>query len=169
MTPAEQFRRLICRSVAVIIIAAAAITYGAYHSQAHAAVTHAAAISATTSHGARALAYAEAHYTGCWYSWGGESCQPGFDCSGLVVKSVWQADHILLPRTTYEMLSSRLLYQISGSVARPGDLVFYGTGHVEILVNGPAHLSFGALESGTRVGVHHWNRWWHPTLAFRIR
>jgi hypothetical protein len=51
--------------------------------------------------------------------------------------------------------------------ARRGDLAFYGTGHVEFFVR-PGH-TFGALNSGTRVGWHKWNAWWHPTMFFHVR
>ena len=46
---------------------------------------------------------------------------------------------ILLPRTTYEMLDSPLLVQISRSQAKRGDLAFFGPGHVE-MVDNPEHL-----------------------------
>lgn len=115
-----------------------------------------------------ALDWAE-HQTRCWYAWGGTSCQHGFDCSGLVQMAYRHAG-IWIPRTTYEMLRSSKLVRISGSQLRRGDLVFYGSGHVELATRW-WHTTFGALESGTRVGWHHWysGSWWHPTAYYRVR
>ena len=31
------------------------------------------------------------------------------------------------------------------------------------------NLTFGALNSGTLLGWHAWNAFWHPTLFFRVR
>jgi NlpC/P60 family protein len=42
---------------------------------------------------------------GCSYSYGGTSCRPGFDCSGLVVAAYAHVG-MRLPRTTYAMLHS---------------------------------------------------------------
>jgi cell wall-associated NlpC family hydrolase len=101
---------------------------------------------------------------GKWYCWGGTgpSC---YDCSGLVMEAY---DHvgIHLPRTTYEMLRSRLLRRIPASERRPGDLAFYGSGHVELVT---PRGTFGALHTGTRIGWHFPNQWWHPTMYFEVR
>jgi cell wall-associated NlpC family hydrolase len=104
------------------------------------------------------------YQAGKWYCWGGggPSC---FDCSGLVMQAYRHAG-IPLPRTTYQMLSSRRLVRIPASQRRPGDLAFYGSGHVE-LVSGKG--TFGALEPGTRIGWHRPSAWWHPTMYFRVK
>lgn len=105
---------------------------------------------------------------GCWYGYGHTGpCSYGYDCSGLVY---WAAHRlgVNLPRTTYGMMSSSRVYRIPLSSARRGDLVFYGSGHVEI-DTGWTHTSFGALHTGTRIGWHSWNAYWHPTMAYRIR
>jgi cell wall-associated NlpC family hydrolase len=117
----------------------------------------------TESIGGRILDEAETR-TGDWYVYGGAGPSV-FDCSGLV----YWASHKLgvnLPRTTYAMLSSSLLYQVSSP--RRGDLAFYGTGHVEFVTTW-SHMTFGAQNTGTRVGWHTWNAYWHPTMYFRIR
>jgi cell wall-associated NlpC family hydrolase len=117
----------------------------------------------TESIGARILDEAETR-TGDWYVYGGAGPSV-FDCSGLV----YWASHKLgvnMPRTTYGMLGSSLLYRVSSP--RRGDLAFYGTGHVEIVTTW-AHTTFGAQNAGTRVGWHSWNAYWHPTMYFRIR
>ena len=134
----------------------------AYHAAAAAPVT--ATLTATTeSIGNRILDMAETR-TGDWYSYG--SAGPyTFDCSGLV----YWASHRLgvnMPRTTYGMLSSSLLYRVYSP--QRGDLAFYGSGHVEF-VTAWSHTTFGAQDYGTRVGWHTWNAWWHPTMYFRIR
>jgi murein DD-endopeptidase len=105
---------------------------------------------------------------GCWYHYGATGpCYNGYDCSGLVYRAYRKAG-IYLPRTTYEMLNSRKLVRISRSQARRGDLAFYGPGHVEF-ATAWRHHTFGAQQSGTRVGFHRWNIWWHPTMWFHVR
>jgi peptidoglycan DL-endopeptidase CwlO len=99
------------------------------------------------------------------YIWGGTG-PGGFDCSGLVY-SAYRAAGIALPRTTYEMLASSRLIRISKSQARQGDLAFFGTGHVELYVSGS--LTYGAQRSGTVIGFHQMNSFWHPTMYFRVR
>lgn len=118
------------------------------------------------SPGARALDWAEAHAAGVWYAWGGTGPY-GYDCSGLVYEAAGRATGIWLPRTTYGMLGSRHLIRIAVSQAQRGDLMFFGSGHVEIKTAW-WHGTFGAQEFGTRVGWHTWNRWWAPTMAFRL-
>ena len=104
---------------------------------------------------------------GAWYSYG--SAGPVyFDCSGLVYWAAGRAG-ISIPRTTYGMLAgSAHLYRISLSQIRRGDLVFYGSGHVEINTAW-YHTSFGAHHSGTRVGWRPWNGYYAPTMAMRFR
>jgi cell wall-associated NlpC family hydrolase len=121
----------------------------------------------TESIGNRILDEAETR-AGDWYVYGGAGPSV-FDCSGLV----YWASHRLgvnMPRTTYGMLtegvSSGLLYQVSNP--QRGDLAFYGTGHVEFVTDW-WHTTFGAQDTGTRVGWHTWNAYWHPTMYFRIR
>jgi hypothetical protein len=71
--------------------------------------------------------------------------------------------HLLRP----DLLHSGKLIRESESQARRGDLAFYGSGHVEFFVR-PGH-TFGALETGTRIGWHATNAYWHPTMFFRVR
>ena len=111
----------------------------------------------------RALAWAE-RQRGKWYCYGGSGPRC-FDCSGLVM-SAYRHAGINLPRTTYEMLRSKLLRRIPANKRKPGDLAFYGSGHVELVT---PHYTFGALHTGTRIGYHRPNRWWHPTMYFEVR
>jgi hypothetical protein len=132
------------------------------------AAAPAQASSTVLTPGQRALSYAEAHWTGCWYYYGGTACSPGFDCSGLVQAAVWHADHILLPRTTYGMLGSALLRRVPVATAPRGALMFYGTGHVEFKTRW-WHTTWGAHDWGTRVGYATWGWGWYPTMAFVLR
>jgi cell wall-associated NlpC family hydrolase len=110
-----------------------------------------------------ALHWAE-NQTGKWYCWGGAgpTC---YDCSGLVMEAYQQAG-ISLPHSTYSMLASGILVQVSKADRRPGDLAFYGDGHVELVTR---YGTFGALETGTQVGYHDTNQWWYPTMYFEVK
>lgn len=99
------------------------------------------------------------------YIWGGTG-PIGFDCSGLVY-AAYRAAGVVLPRTTYEMLGSSRLIRIAKSQARQGDLAFFGTGHVELY--DPGSWTFGAQKTGTLIGLHLMNAFWHPTMYFRVR
>lgn len=133
-----------------------------------AAVTASPAQAGTATLGDRVLNAAETQ-AGCWYSYGAAGpCSHGYDCSGTVY---WAAQRlgISIPRTTYGMLAgSAHLYRIPLSQIRRGDLVFYGSGHVEIDTLW-YHTSFGAQHTGTRVGWHRWDSYWAPTAAMRFR
>jgi len=65
------------------------------------------------------------------------------------------------------MLGNRHLHRIPLSQARRGDLMFYGSGHVEINTIW-YHQTFGAHSSGQRVGWIKWGPWWSPTAAYRV-
>lgn len=104
---------------------------------------------------------------GCWYSWGGAGpCSRGFDCSGLAV-AAYASVGIWLPHNTGAMLSSGMLSRESWSQARPGDLVFWGSGHEE-LYTGRWRWTIGAQKSGTRVGFHQWGGWWTPSAVYHV-
>ena len=144
------------------VVAAAAPT-------AQASVSHSAAISSAGGSlaGNAALSWAERHASGCWYYYGGVGCSPGYDCSGLVMEAFGHGAGVWLPRSTYTMLSSPRLHRIPLSQARRGDLMFYGSGHVEI--NTAWHdATFGAHNWGQRVGWVTWGPWWYPTAAYRV-
>jgi cell wall-associated NlpC family hydrolase len=117
--------------------------------------------------GNEALNWAEQHATGCWYSYGGSSCSTGYDCSGLVMEAFAHGAGIWLPHSTYAMLVNPHLHQIPLSQARRGDLMFYGSGHVEINTRW-YHQTFGAHSTGQRVGWITWGPWWYPTAAYRV-
>ncbi len=127
----------------------------------------AAPAQASASPGNAALNWEETHAGGCWYAWGGTSCSQGYDCSGVVYEAFLHATGINLGRSTYDMLRSPHLRAIPVSQAQRGDLLFYGSGHVEIKTAW-YHTSYGAHDYGTRVGYAHWSGWWAPTMAFRV-
>lgn len=105
------------------------------------------------------------HQRGKPYEWGGTGPY-GFDCSGLVY-AAYRSRGVILPRTTYGMLASRHLVRISKAQARPGDLAFYGSGHVELYDLG--NWTYGAADAGTRIGFHLMGPWWHATMYFAVR
>ena len=136
---------------------------------AQASVSHSAVASASggSRAGNAALNWAERHTAGCWYTYGGASCSHGYDCSGLVMEAFGHAAGIWLPHSTYAMLGNSHLHRIPLSQARRGDLMFYGSGHVEINTVW-YHQTFGAHNSGQRVGWIKWGPWWYPTAAYRV-
>jgi len=99
---------------------------------------------------------------GAWYLYGGTG--PGYDCSGLVYEA-YLHQGVDIGRDTYAMLASPVLTPTTTPHA--GDLAFFGTGHVELYA-WPG-TTFGALESGTQVGYHHWSAGWHPTAFYTLR
>jgi cell wall-associated NlpC family hydrolase len=112
-----------------------------------------------------AYLWAYHHAAGHAYCWAGAG--PGcYDCSGVVM-AAYAREGIHFGRSTTAMLDSGRLVRETQRQARRGDLAFYGTGHVEFFVR-PGH-TFGALNSGTLVGWHTTNAWWHPTMFFRVR
>src|SRR6516162_3697890 len=161
------------RFAAAVALAAAALVPGAAVITAAAPAAQASVSAAVTSSyggsraGNAALNWAERHAAGCWYSYGGSSCSPGYDCSGLVMEAFGHGAGIWLPHSTYAMLGNRHLHWIPLSQARRGDLMFYGSGHVEMNTIW-YHATFGAHSSGQRVGWIRWGPWWHPTAAYRV-
>jgi cell wall-associated NlpC family hydrolase len=152
------------RAVILLSLLVIMFTVPAQMGTAHAATTAPRVTSSTL--GDRVLNKAETK-AWHWYSYG--SAGPTyFDCSGLVYWAAGQLG-ISLPRTTFGMLAgSAHLYRIPVSSARRGDLMFYGSGHVEINT-GWYHTTFGAHHSGTQVSWQSWNSYYAPTMAMRFR
>jgi cell wall-associated NlpC family hydrolase len=135
---------------------------------AHAATARPATASALAyggSHaGNAALNWAESHAYGHWYCWAGAgpSC---YDCSGLVMAAFAHGAGIALPHSTYLIPGARHVHRIPVSWARRGDILAFGSGHMELDTIWPGK-SFGAHQTGTRVG---WVReWMRPTAAYRV-
>lgn len=108
-----------------------------------------------------------AQQMGCPYTWGGTGpCGNGYDCSGLVMQA-WKHAGVTLPRTTYEMLSSRHLQLIHWRKPKRGDLAFFGSGHVELVQW--RYTTLGAPEPGESVRIEDWQGSdWRPTAFYRV-
>ena len=156
-------------ALAAALVAPATAGAAAAAPAAQASVSHPAAISGYGGSwaGNAALNWAESHATGCWYAYGGSSCSQGYDCSGLVMAAFGHGAGIWLPHSTYAMPGNPHLHWIPLSQARRGDLMFYGSGHVEINTVW-YHQTFGAHDWGQRVGWISWGPWWYPTAAYRV-
>jgi cell wall-associated NlpC family hydrolase len=88
---------------------------------------------ASGSQANKAVAFAYAAL-GCPYLYGGTSCHPGYDCSGLV-QAAWAAAGVQIPRDTYEQWAA--LTHIPMSDLQPGDLIYFnGESHVAMYVGG---------------------------------
>jgi cell wall-associated NlpC family hydrolase len=109
-----------------------------------------------------ALGWAETQ-AGKPYIYGGNGPY-GYDCSGLVVAAYARLG-IMLPRTTFDMLGSAHLVRVT--VPREGDLAFFGSGHVEFYIR--PGVTYGAQQSGTRIGFHPYGGWWQPSMFFAVR
>ena len=102
---------------------------------------------------------------GCWYSYGSAGpCGYGYDCSGLVYAAYRYAGVGYFGRSTYGMLASGRLRRVWHP--HPGELAFYGSGHVELYVN--STTTYGAQHSGTQVGYHRISTYWHPSAYYYV-
>jgi peptidoglycan DL-endopeptidase CwlO len=72
---------------------------------------------------------------GCPYLWGGTGpCNPGFDCSGLMMEA-WASAGVSIPRVSYDQMSD--LPAVSLSDLQPGDILgFADNSHVGMYVGG---------------------------------
>jgi hypothetical protein len=154
-------------AIALLLLAVLGLSAGIVPA-AHAAVTQPshAMVWGGSHTGNAALNWAEGHETGHWYGWGGTGPSV-FDCSGAVFAAMratttWWPSSV---RTTYQMLAYSHLHRVYSP--QRGDLAFYGSGHVEI-VTAWWHQTFGAQQTGTRVGWHLWSGYWAPTAYYRV-
>lgn len=115
----------------------------------------------------RALAWARTQI-GCWYHYGHTGpCSSGYDCSGFVYAS-YRHVGFYFGRDTYDMRHSSRLVRVK--YPYPGDLAFFGTGHVELYLSGTLYhgTTLGAHHSGTRVSVRKYNSYYHPTAFYHV-
>ena len=157
-------RKLLTRGIAASAASAAILAAAVGWSQSASATPSEHLSAAQLKHiRVTALHWAE-DQRGKWYCYGGAgpAC---YDCSGLVM-AAYQYAGITLPHSTYAMLDSGMLQQVSKADRRIGDLAFYGDGHVELVTR---FGTYGALETGTQLGYHDANQWWYPTMYFEVK
>jgi cell wall-associated NlpC family hydrolase len=120
----------------------------------------------TSTQGGKAVAFAYAKL-GCPYLFGGTSCSPGFDCSGLT-QAAWAAAGVSIERTSEDQWAS--LPHVS--TLQPGDImVFSGAGHVGIyvgLVKGVPSL-IDAPVPGAFVELVSWTGWYKTNYDGAVR
>lgn len=89
-------------------------------------------------------------FQGAPYSYGNETPEKGFDCSGFV-KYVYDQNGVHLPRTVKEM--ANVLTPVPNENIHSGDLVFFNTSgdsvsHVGIYVNGSNFIHAPSSKTG---------------------
>jgi peptidoglycan DL-endopeptidase CwlO len=92
------------------------------------------------------------------YVWGG-STPSGFDCSGLV-RFAYRGAGITLAHSTYAQWDAGR--RVRRGVLRPGDLVFFGLGHVGLHVGSGRFVH--APETGRVVSVNRIDRGWYARM-----
>ena len=150
-------RPLLIASSALLLVAPAA----------HASVTELAADevrSATAPTVAEIAVERALAMRGVPYAWGG-STPAGFDCSGLV-RYAYRGAGIVLAHSSYAQWDAG--WRVRRRALRPGDLVFFGLGHVGLYVGGGRFVH--APETGRVVSVNRVDRGWYArTFSGGIR
>jgi cell wall-associated NlpC family hydrolase len=118
----------------------------------------------TSTQAEKAVSFAYAQL-GCPYLFGGTSCHPGYDCSGLT-QAAWAAAGVQIPRTSYEQAT---LPQVPLSQIQPGDiLLFAGNSHAGLYVGGG--MLIDAPQPGMSVEkVSLGNSWYGSNLDEAVR
>jgi peptidoglycan DL-endopeptidase CwlO len=92
------------------------------------------------------------------YAWGG-STPGGFDCSGLVLFA-YRGAGITLPHSSYAQWDAGR--RIHRRDLRPGDLVFFGLGHVGLYVGRGRFVH--SPETGRVVSIDRIDRGWYAAM-----
>jgi len=163
---------LIAALVAYAIVLVLAITSPAKAATIRAQASDAQATLMSAAHPAARQATARHHLK--WYVLKWAETQAGdpyvyggagpnsYDCSGLVMRA-WSRFGKSLPHNTVAMLGSGRLYHVAWRDRAQGDLLFWGTSHVEFVTQ---HGSFGAHHTGTLVG---WRGLYGTPSVYRVR
>lgn len=101
-----------------------------------------------------AIAFAKSKI-GVYYQWGGNSGNPGYDCSGLS-QAAYAAAGIVLGRTTYDQVNDGYAVAPILSNLQPGDLIFYDNNeHMAIYVGNGVVVH--APSTGYKIQYAPWN------------
>ena len=106
-------------------------------------------------------------FQGAPYSYGNESPEKGFDCSGFV-KYVYKHDGVELPRTVKEMAA--VLTPVPADKIHSGDLVFFNTSgdsvsHVGIYTNGSNFIHAPSSRAGKVMVSSLKNNYWRDRFV----
>ena len=108
---------------------------------------------------------------GCPYLYGGTSCSPGYDCSGLTMEA-WASAGVSIPRTSYDQEADLPQVDLAPGdpekYLEPGDILgFAGNSHVGIYVGGGKLID--APHTGADVELISLTGWYSEELDEAVR
>jgi peptidoglycan DL-endopeptidase CwlO len=108
---------------------------------------------------------------GCPYLYGGTSCSPGYDCSGLTMEA-WASAGVSIPRTSYDQEADLPQVDLAPGdpekYLEPGDILgFAGNSHVGIYVGGGKLID--APHTGADVELISLTGWYAQELDEAVR
>jgi peptidoglycan DL-endopeptidase CwlO len=108
---------------------------------------------------------------GCPYLYGGTSCSPGYDCSGLTMEA-WASAGVSIPRTSYDQEADLPQVDLAPGdpekYLEPGDILgFAGNSHVGIYVGGGKLID--APHTGAYVELISLTGWYAEELDEAVR
>jgi peptidoglycan DL-endopeptidase CwlO len=108
---------------------------------------------------------------GCPYLYGGTSCSPGYDCSGLTM-SAWASAGVSIPRVSYDQMADLPAVDLAPGdptkYLEPGDILgFAGNSHVGIYVGGGKLID--APHTGADVELISLTGWYAQELDGAVR
>jgi peptidoglycan DL-endopeptidase CwlO len=124
----------------------------------------------TSTQAEKAVAFAYSK-VGCPYDWGGTSCSPGYDCSGLTM-SAWASAGVSIPRDSYDQEADLTQVDLAPGdptkYLQPGDILgFAGNSHVGIYVGGDKLID--APHQGADVELISLSGWYLSELDGAVR